>query len=116
MWDVFISHAWEDKDTVARPLADALKRAGLRVWYDEFALNIGDSLHRSINRGIAESKYGIVILSQNFFQKEWTQQELSGLFAREISSRKTIILPVWHNISRDYVEGLFPVLGKGKLL
>lgn len=49
MWDVFICHAWEDKEEIARPLAEALQQAGLRVWYDEFTLELGDSLRRSIN-------------------------------------------------------------------
>ena len=50
MWDVFISHAWEDREDIARPLAEASRRKWLRVWYDEFTLTLGDSLHRSIGR------------------------------------------------------------------
>lgn len=103
MWDVFISHAWEDKEAIARPLANALAKAGLRVWYDELTLTLGDSLRRSIDRGLAESKYGIVILSPQFFAKSWPQRELDGLTAREVSSGKTI-LPVWHNVTREDVE------------
>ena len=110
MWDVFISHAWEDKDTVVRPLAGALLKAGLKIWYDEFTLKLGDSLRRSINCGLAKSKYGIVILSPHFFDKEWPQRELDGLVVREISSRKPIILPVWHNIDREYIERFSPIL------
>jgi len=109
MWDVFISHAWEDKETVARPLAEALSREGLKVWYDEFALTLGDSLRRSIDRGLAKSKYGVVILSPHFFAKEWPRRELDGLTAREASSGKTI-LPVWHNVTREDVERFSPVL------
>ena len=45
-YDVFISHASEDKEEVARPLAEALRKNGLSVWYDEFELKIGDSLRR----------------------------------------------------------------------
>ena len=61
MWDVFISHTWEDKESLAQPLAEALTEVGLKVWYDEYSLTLGDSLRRSIDRGLAESKYGIVI-------------------------------------------------------
>ena len=50
-YDVFISHASEDKDTVVRPLANALLQRGLKVWYDEFELKIGDSLRRKIDKG-----------------------------------------------------------------
>jgi hypothetical protein len=109
MWDVFISHAWEDKEDIARPLAEALRRAGLRVWYDEFTLTLGDSLRRSIDRGLAQSRYGVVILSPHFFAKEWPQRELDGLVAKEVSSGKTI-LPVWHNVTWEDVSRFSPTL------
>ena len=109
MWDVFISHAAEDKETIATPLAEALSQAGFNVWYDALTLKLGDSLTRSINRGIAESRYGIVILSRSFLEKEWPQRELDGLTTREISSGKTI-LPVWHNIAREEIEHFSPML------
>ena len=70
-WDVFISHASEDKETVARPLAEALARRGVKVWFDAEQLTLGDSLRRSIDQGLAQSRYGIVILSRRFFAKEW---------------------------------------------
>jgi hypothetical protein len=50
-WEVFISHASEDKDAVVRPFAEALEARGLKVWYDEFTLRVGDSLRQSIDRG-----------------------------------------------------------------
>jgi formylglycine-generating enzyme required for sulfatase activity len=109
MWDVFVSHAWEDKEEVARPLAEAMRRAGLRVWYDEFTLTLGDSLRRSIDHGLAQSRYGIVVLSPHFFAKEWPQRELDGLVAKEVSSGKTI-LPVWHNVTWEDVNRFSPTL------
>lgn len=109
MWDVFICHAWEDKDTIARPLANALRRAGLKVWYDEFTLTLGDSLRRSIDQGVAQSRYGIVILSPHFFAKKWPQWELNGLVFKEIRSGKTI-LPIWHNVTPDYIAQFSPAL------
>jgi hypothetical protein len=109
MWDVFISHAWEDKETVARPLAHALSEAGISVWYDEFTLTLGDSLRRSIDRGLADSRYGLVILSPHFFAKGWPQRELDGLTTREIESGK-VILPVWHGVTRKEVEHFSPPL------
>ncbi len=109
MWDVFISHASEDKEDIAKPLADALAYAGLKVWYDNFTLQLGDSLRRAIDRGLAESRYGIVILSPNFFAKAWAQRELDGLTVREVSTGKTI-LPVWHRVTRPEVERFSPIL------
>jgi hypothetical protein len=97
MRDAFISHASEDKDQVARPLAVALQSAGLDIWYDEFSLSLGDSLRASIDSGLSDSRYGIVVLSPSFFAKRWPQEELNGLFAKELLGTKTI-LPIWHNI------------------
>jgi hypothetical protein len=109
MWDIFICHAWEDKEEIARPLAEALQQAGLRVWYDEFTLELGDSLRRSINQGLKASRYGVVILSPAFFEKEWPQKELDGLAAKERHGEK-VILPVWHNATYDDVEQYSPEL------
>jgi len=109
MWDLFISHAWEDKETVARPLAKALRQAGLSVWYDEFTLTLGDSLRSSIERGIAESRYGVVILSPHFFAKNWPQRELDGLHTREMRAGKTI-LPIFHCLTPQDLERSAPML------
>lgn len=68
-WDVFISHASEDKATFVEELASRLEQLGLRVWYDDFTLTVGDHLRESIEMGLANSKYGIVVLSQAFFRK-----------------------------------------------
>lgn len=108
LWDLFICHASEDNE-IARPLTDALRARGLRVWFDEFTLTVGDGLSRSIDYGLAHSKFGVVILSPSFFGKEWPRRELDGLSAKEVSSGKTI-LPVWHNVNRDYVLEYSPVL------
>lgn len=103
-FDVFISHASEDKDEVVRPLAEALQSAGLTVWYDEFELRIGDSLRRKIDRGLAASRFGIVVLSKPFFGKGWTNYELDGLVSRAVSGDQ-ILLPIWHNVSKSEVMG-----------
>lgn len=109
-FDVFISHAYEDKDSVARPLAAALRRAGVRVWYDEFALKLGDSLSESIDAGLADSRFGVVIVSRHFLTKAWPQRELRGLVSREISAGVKVLLPVWHGISRADLVVVSPPL------
>ena len=101
-WDVFISHATEDKETVAGPLANALQARDVSVWYDDFELRIGDSLRGSIDHGIAHSRFGLVILSKSFFDKNWPQYELDGLVTRT-NNDKTILLPIWHEITKDEV-------------
>ena len=104
MWDVFISHASEDKEEIARPLAEELEQRGFRVWYDDLTLEMGDNLRPSIDKGLKESRYGIVILSPSFFAKEWAIRELDALMIRESNGVK-VILPVWHKIAREEIEG-----------
>lgn len=107
--DVFICHASEDKQDFVGPLADALVATGLRVWYDEFTLKLGDSLRRSIDRGLVSSRYGIVVLSKAFFAKAWPQYELDGLAQKEVDGEK-VILPIWHGVSRRDVVQYSPSL------
>jgi hypothetical protein len=109
MYDAFISHASEDKDDLVRPLAEKLKEAGLSIWYDEFNLTVGDSLRRSIDRGLANSRFGIVVLSPAFFAKNWPQYELDGLVAKEQVGGK-VVLPLWHKVSKDEVMARSPTL------
>jgi hypothetical protein len=108
-YDVFISHAAEDKEEVVRPLAHALQAEGLVVWYDEFELRIGDSLRRKIDEGIARSRFGIVVLSHAFFAKSWPQYELDGLVTMAVTGRQ-VVLPLWHHISKDEVIQQSPSL------
>jgi hypothetical protein len=113
LWDIFICHASEDKEAIARPLADALNDQGFQVWYDEYTLKLGDSLRRVIDKGLINSTYGAVILSKSFFSKDWPQKELDGLVARERSGNK-VILPIWHDVTQEEVEQFSPILA-GKL-
>jgi len=108
-YDVFISHASEDKDEVVRPLAHALKDGGLAVWFDEFELNIGDSLRRKIDKGLANSRFGVVVLSKSFFTKGWPNYELDGLVTKTVTNEQ-ILLPIWHNISKSEVIEYSPSL------
>lgn len=108
-YDAFISHASEDKEDFVRPLAEKLQKAGFSVWYDEFQLKVGDSLRRSIDKGLANSRFGIVVLSPSFFAKNWPQYELDGLVAKEMNGEKTI-LPLWHKVSKDEVIHYSPTL------
>jgi hypothetical protein len=108
-FDVFISHASEDKDSIVRPLAHALSNGGLKVWYDEFELRIGDSLRRKIDAGLAKSRFGIVVLSRSFFRKGWTNYELDGLVTRAVSGEQ-VLLPIWHEITKQELLDYSPSL------
>jgi hypothetical protein len=99
-YDVFLCHASEDKGFVD-PLAQALKDAGISVWYDKDLMSWGDDLRSSIDRGLVNSKYGVVVFSKAFLKKKrWTEHELNGLFAKEREGRK-VILPIWHDIAQE---------------
>ncbi|MER9619383.1 toll/interleukin-1 receptor domain-containing protein [Mesorhizobium sp. M0207] len=106
-WDVFISHASEDKEAFVEPLVIALRSLGLQVWYDKFTLKLGDSLSQSIDLGLVQSEYGIVVISPAFLSKPWPAYELAGLVTREIGARK-VILPIWHHVTRDDVLNRSP--------
>ena len=108
-WDVFVSHATEDKEDLVRPLAAALQGEGLAVWYDETALRIGDSLRRKIDEGLVRSRFGVVVLSHAFFKKNWPKYELDGLVTREQAGAQ-VILPLWHNISKSELIAISPSL------
>jgi hypothetical protein len=108
-YDVFISHASEDKDSIVRSLANELTNLGLKVWYDEFTLCIGDSLRQKIDKGLASSRVGLVVLSPSFIAKGWTNYELDGIVTRSVSGDQ-ILLPIWHNITKQEVIDYSPSL------
>lgn len=109
VFDVFISHASEDKDIVARPLAHALRGEGLQVWYDEFELKIGDSLRQKIDYGVAHSRTGVVIFSEDFFKKKFPAYELDGMVTMYLQGRQRF-MPVWHGVGHAEVAAYSPSL------
>lgn len=112
-YDVFLSHASEDKADVVLPLAELLGRRNVRVWLDQQQLQLGDSLSQKIDEGLAESRFGVVVLSPAFLGKEWPERELDGLVARETIFGNKVILPVWHNVTREQIaEYSAPLAGK----
>jgi hypothetical protein len=103
-WDVFLSHASEDKETVALPLTAGLRRAGVRVWLDRFQIELGDSIRQKIDQGLANSRFGVVILSEIFLKKYWTGSELDALW--ELNA----VLPVWFGIDKRMLMKYSPLL------
>lgn len=108
--DVFISHAGEDRGDVAEPLANELMLRDRSVWFSGYEFTLGDSLLQKINRGLAESRYGVVVLSPDFFRKPWPQAELDGLAARAVAESRKVILPVWHRITQAEIAKHAPTL------
>src|SRR5437762_2444001 len=98
LWDVFICHASEDKEDFARPLADALRKEGVRVWFDDFEIGLGDSIAQKIERGLANSTAGIIILSQHSLSKNWPQYEASAIKQMHLTDSMRLI-PVLKDLS-----------------
>jgi len=109
-WDAFVSHAVEDQETFVRRLSTMLTRLGLSIWYAETALHVGNSLSASISRGLACSRYGIVVISPHFIAKQWTNWELAGLVNRQNSEEQHLILPIWHGVTKKEVMDFSPPL------
>lgn len=114
-YDIFISHASEDKDAIVRPLATILERLTVRVWYDEFSLQLGDSLTASIDKGLQESRYGLVVLSKAFLSKRWPEYEYRSLMTREIDGERAI-LPLWYDVTKEDVKNFSLYLADIKAL
>lgn len=109
-YDVFVSHASEDKEDIARPLVVALEKRGLHVWFDELSIRWGQSIHRSIEEGIAHSRFGLIIISPHFMAKQWTNAELDALYDRSITDETAGILPLWHGVTLEQVQANLPMI------
>lgn len=109
VYDVFISHASEDKESFVNDLVNELQELGIKVWYDVLIIKWGDSLRRKIDDGLKKSRFGIVVISKDYIKKFWTNVELDGLFQIEMYNGKTI-LPIWHNISKKEVQEFSPTI------
>lgn len=107
-WDVFVSYSHEDKAT-AQELAAELDALGVSPWFDETELTIGMGLRRSIDYGLAHSRFGVVLMSHSFFAKEWPQRELDGIVALQVAGRHRV-LPVWHGLGHDDMLRYSPTL------
>ncbi len=114
-YDVFVSHAWEDKEDFVDEFVSELEKIGLRVWYDKNRLKIGDKMRQKIDDGLKKSRFGIVVLSPNYIaeNKYWTKAELDGLFQRETYNNK-VILPIWHNLTKKQVIDFSPIIADRK--
>jgi hypothetical protein len=110
--DVFISHASEDKEGLARPLAEGLLAAGVSVWYDEYCIRLGDDILFKIEEGLVNSQFGVIIFSPRFFEakKTWTLREYTGLVAGEDVDKGKRIIPIWHDITRDELYTKSPTI------
>ncbi|MBP2303761.1 TIR domain-containing protein [Azospirillum melinis] len=110
--EAFISHDSRDKEDLVRPLVSSLNLMGVKIWYDEFSLEVGDSLSGQIDKGLRSCNYAIVVVSKNFLSnKKWASSELDALLNRYAYGGGTkFILPVWHNVEQHDVAERSPIL------
>ncbi|HZM04483.1 MAG TPA: toll/interleukin-1 receptor domain-containing protein [Candidatus Saccharimonadales bacterium] len=114
LYDVFICHASADKAAFVRPLVEALRAENVEVWYDESSVKLGDSIRRAVEQGLKKSRFGIVVLSNEFFARNWPQSELDVLTDREMTGNDKVLLPIWHGITRQDVMQYSPLLAGRK--
>lgn len=110
-YDVFVSHASEDKEIFVNDLVATLNKYGYKVWYDTHQLTWGSSIREEIEKGLKYSRYAIVVLSPNYFSndKYWPTAELSALFQLENAYGRKI-LPIWHKLTKDQVLKYSPLM------
>lgn len=103
----FISHAFIDKDSLVRELANEMRSLNCPVWYDEYTLEIGDNMIEKFNEGIKNTKYSIIVLSKSYITNTtWANYE----FKKIIEKENNTIIPIWYGVNRDEVENFSPGL------
>jgi hypothetical protein len=113
--DVFVSHASEDKK-IARAITKELRARGWTVWIDENEIEVGERIGGSIETGLANSRFGAVVMSETYFNKKWTVNELEGLFALENNDGRKRIIPILHGLSHGHLLKKRPMLGARRYL
>lgn len=107
--DVFLCHAWDDRLGVARELHDLLESRGVRVWFSEKDVALGSPLLREIDRGLAKSRIGIVLVTPALLSRLKSEgiadKELSALLARDL------LVPIVHGTTYEALREVSPLLG-----
>ena len=110
-YDVFISHANKDKLSYVNDLNKVIKQLGINVFYDTDVLSWGDDFKQVLLTGTAESEFAIIVISKNFFGREWTERELNEFLARQNANGQKTILPLLYGITVDELKSQYPTLG-----
>lgn len=110
-YDVFISHANKDKLSYVNDLNKVIKKLGVNIFYDTDVLSWGDNFKQVILDGTAESEFAIIVISKNFFGREWTERELNEFLAQQNASGQKTVLPLLYGITFDELKEKYPTLG-----
>lgn len=93
-FDIFISHASEDKETLVNPIVEQMKIYGLKYWYDIEQIRLGDRITRKINHGLKNSRFIFAVLTTTFIKKPWAMQEIESALNKETDSGSTFVFPM----------------------
>lgn len=108
LYDVFISHANIDKINYVNELKQSLNKLGIEIFYDKDTLEWGDKWKDKILEGVAKAEFAIIVISENFFDREWTEKELNEFLSRQNANGQKIILPILHNITTAQLKEKYP--------
>jgi hypothetical protein len=109
LFDVFLSYASGDATDFARSLADQLRQHNLRVWFDQYELQPGDNIGKTLDDALRRSRKVVMVLSPRFFRGRWLRRELDVVMEREAQGER-VILPIWHGVNHDEVAEYVPEL------
>ena len=109
-YDVFVSHANDNKQAFVDSLSAGLNRLGIKVWYDSSILDWGDDWKAKIEDGLTQSRFGIVVLSPQFIDREWTTKELQSLLNRQDERHEKVVLPLLYNLTVEDMKAKYPDL------
>lgn len=107
-YDVFISHANKDKEDLIEELYQSLQKLGISIFYDKESLEWGDNWKERILNGTKKAEFAIIVISENFFDREWTERELSEFLNRQNRNGQKLILPIIHNITNEQLKSKYP--------
>ena len=112
MYDVFVSHANKDKIGYVNELKASLDKLGVSVFYDKDTLEWGDNWKDKILEGVEKAEFAIIVISENFFGREWTEIELTEFLSRQNRNGQKIILPILHGISVTQIQEKYPAVAE----
>ena len=107
-YDLFLSHANRDKIDFVDNLYDSFVKLGINIFYDKDSLEWGDNWKDKILNGTQKSEFAVIVISENFFGREWTEKELSEFLNRQNRNGQKLILPILHNISFEQLQKHYP--------
>ena len=109
-YDIFVSYCHKDKLQYVDHLVKELKKLNIKVFYDEDDIAWGDDINERIENGLKSSKLAIVVISNSFFGREWTERELMELFKRQTSEGRKLILPLLYKVEKKELKKHYPYL------